>query len=110
MSNFFKKITKGVISAILVIFVVAFTVFGLIINGIDLWQTILKVGDGSWIKGIISLPLCLIGAIQIFRGFFNNIEKDNDWLNIDSTWKAGIYLLVNILGYIALVDTLQIIF
>ena len=67
----------------------------------NVWDTLLRYGDGSWIKGIVILPLAVIGFINVFRGAINNGEKDGEKYGIDGGWKSYVYGLITIAGYIA---------
>lgn len=43
-----------------------------------------NVGNGSWVVGIILLPLSVYGAIQIIRGFCSLCDEGK----INSTWNV----------------------
>ena len=62
--------------------------------------TIMDVGDGSFFKGILLLPVLLIGVVLIFTAFAKLFE------NLDSVWKVVICFLglgACLLGFVALI-------
>ena len=65
--------------------------------------TIMDMGDGSFFKGIILLPVALVGGVLIFKAFALLLE------NTDKVWKGAIILVVMaacIIGFVALVKNL----
>lgn len=64
-----------------------------------------KIGSGYWFVGLIIVPFAIISLIQIFRGAVLLLNDDADTFGLDDKrkdWKASLYIVINLLGYIAL--------
>lgn len=62
--------------------------------------TIMSLGGGSFLKGIILLPIALVGCILIFKAFAKLLEGMN------KVWKGAIILLVMVacmIGFVKLI-------
>ena len=65
--------------------------------------TIMDIGDGSFFKGIILLPVTLVCGVLIYKAFAGLLE------NVDKVWKGAIILFVMvacIIGFMKLVESL----
>lgn len=51
---------------------------------------------------LLMIPLAIIGAINVFRGFCAVLEKDDEKYDFKKDWQVGIYFLLHIGGYLAL--------
>lgn len=78
-----------------------------IISG--LWEIIINIGNGSWVKGLIFLPFATIGVIQITRGIFAIFEKDL-LLNIPDNLLSKRTQIFTTLYYIITIISLVILF
>ena len=73
-----------------------------------IWNIILDIGDGSWVKGIIFLPFSIFGSIQIIRGscavFKNDLPSyaPSSRIPTKDTILSILYLVVTITSYIIL--------
>lgn len=101
IKNKIKSILKDVLYAILFIFCILLILFS---TGVELYKIggyckdfIITVGNGSWVVGIILLPLSVYGAIQIVRGFCSLCDEGK----INSTWN----FILSIASIIALFFT-----
>jgi hypothetical protein len=64
-------------------------------------DTLLIIGDGSILKGIIISVLSINGLYLMFRGFASNLDHLEDKPHINKSWKASLYFVLIILSYIA---------
>ena len=55
---------------------------------------------------ILLIPLAIIGAINVFRGFCAVLEKADEKYDFKKDWHVSIYLLIHIGGYLALFYTI----
>ena len=65
--------------------------------------TIMDMGDGSFFKGVILLPVAIGGGVLIFKAFIRLLD------NTDKVWKGVIILVVMvacIIGFMSLVKNL----
>lgn len=56
---------------------------------------------GYFILNTLAVPLVIIGAINIFRGFAAVLEKDQHNLNLKKYWHFAVYIIITIAGYVA---------
>jgi hypothetical protein len=56
---------------------------------------------GYFIINILSIPFALLGLINIIRGFCS-VVLDNDSEKFQKYWQFALYLIANIIGYIAI--------
>lgn len=64
-----------------------------------------KIGGGYWFIGLIIVPFAIISLIQMYRGAVLLINADEDVFGLNDnrkTWKLPLYILINLLGLIAL--------
>ena len=113
MKDFFSWIWWILLAIIcIIIFIAAFSI-GVIEMFQVLWTIIIKIGDGSWIKGLIFLPFATIGLIQVTRGFFAILKKDipdnipYDSLSTKSKVLIWLYLICTAAGYYILFEVIQ---
>lgn len=66
-------------------------------------ETILILGDGSWLKGLLILPFAINGLILVIKGAIANLDKLEE-KRIKKDWQASAYFAVFILSYLALLD------
>lgn len=64
-------------------------------------DTLLKLGDGSLVKGLLLLPFAVNGLILLLKGAISNIEKLEE-KHITKGWIASAYFAILILSYLAL--------
>ena len=64
-------------------------------------DTLLKLGDGSLVKGLLTLPFAVNGLILLLKGAIANIEKLEE-KHITQGWIASAYFAILILSYLAL--------
>jgi hypothetical protein len=102
-----EKLGSFLLSAFVIIFVVAFIVIG-VLNCLDIVINVLTIaGWGSWKRGIMTAPFFILGAAQILRGFFSIFSKDAEWFERHySKKKFGdalfvLYFISTIAGYAA---------
>lgn len=67
-----------------------------------LWDIVLKLGDGSWLAGILTLPFAINGLILVVKGTFTLFDKFDEKYDIKSNFMVGIIGVVLILSYLAL--------
>lgn len=64
-----------------------------------------KIGSGYWFIGLIITPFAIISLIQIFRGAILLLEVDADVFGLNEKrkdWKGSLYIVINLLSYMAL--------
>lgn len=64
-----------------------------------------KIGSGYWFVGLIIVPFAIISLVQVFRGAILLFDADTNIFGLDDKrkdWKASLYIVVNLLSYIAL--------
>lgn len=84
---------------------------GLILSIFDFIVDLLtKIGSGNWVIGLIIAPFAVISLIQVFRGAIFNFNVDTDIFGLDDKrkdWKATLYIVINLLSYMALYIALK---
>lgn len=84
---------------------------GLILSIFDFIVDLLtKIGYGYWFIGLIIAPFAVISLIQVFRGAILNFNADIDIFGLDDKrkgWKESLYIVINLLGYMALYIALK---
>ena len=66
-------------------------------------DTLIILGDGSIIKGILVFPFVIGGLILFLRGAASNIEEIGQKFTFRKDWQVGLFLLIIILSYMAFV-------
>lgn len=66
-------------------------------------DTLIILGEGSLIKGILVMPFVISGLVLFLRGAASNIEEIGQKFTFRKDWQIGLFLLVIILSYMALV-------
>jgi len=113
MKKFFKNFWWIFLAIIMIIIVIGCIVVGAYDFIQDVWYFIINIGGGSWVKGLIFFPFCIMGIIQVVRGFFAIIQKDlpEDIPYIKLPWKqkalSYLYWISTILGYAILFISIQ---
>ena len=69
-------------------------------------DTLLKLGDGSLVKGLLTLPFAVNGLILLLKGAIANIEKLEE-KRITKDWQISAHFLIIFLSYIALVYAIK---
>ena len=69
-------------------------------------NTLLKLGDGSLINGLLIFLLAVSGLILAIRGAIANIEKMEE-KRITKGWMASAYFAILIFSYMALVHAIN---
>ena len=84
---------------------------GMILSIFDFIVDLLtKIGSGNWVIGLIIAPFAVISLIQVFRGAIFNFNADTDIFGLDDKrkdWKATLYIVINLLSYMALYIALK---
>ena len=73
-------------------------------------NTLLKLGDGSLINGLLIFLLAVSGLILAIRGAIANIEKMAEKMEakrMTKNWQIGTHFLFIILSYLALVYAIK---
>lgn len=70
----------------------------------NLWDIILRLGDGSWVIGIFTLPFAISGLVLFVKGAFALLEKIEEKYNskFKSNFSIGLFSTVLLLSYMAL--------
>ena len=68
----------------------------------NLWDIILRLGDGSWVIGLFTLPFAINGFILFMKGVFAILEKIEEKYDFRSGFSVGLVGAVLLLSYIAL--------
>ena len=66
-------------------------------------DTLIVLGDGSLIKGILVLPFVISGLILFLRGAASNIEEIGQKFTFRKDWQVSLFFLIIILSYMAFV-------
>ena len=102
--KFFEKF-GNILGVIALIIILAIPVCGMIFGFYQMFSTIwgilsdfiLFLGNGSWIRGLILLPFCSVGLIQIIRGLIETLRKDEEkWWNGKNGMLICIYFVFTI--------------
>ena len=70
-------------------------------------EKLLIIGDGSLLKGILTLPFAIYGLILFIKGAIANLDEVNEKYTFKKAWHASAYFLIFILSYMALVDAIS---
>lgn len=95
MKKFFKNFWLIISIIITIVIIVGCFAFGFFEIFRMIWDFILFIGGGYWVKGLLLLPFCGIGLIQIIRGIIEIMSKDINKYN-DYTKKTAILLYIYI--------------
>ena len=68
----------------------------------NLWEIILRLGDGSWAIGLFTLPFAINGFILFVKGVFALLEKIDGKYDFKSGLSVGLLGIVLLLSYMAL--------
>lgn len=82
-------------------------IFPIIMMFIKLWE-ICNGHIGYFILNILMIPFIFLGGINIFRGFFEVLEKDGEKIDYKKNWKVSVYLLITIAGYAAFFSAIAV--
>lgn len=74
--------------------------FPIVMMFIGIWKAC-NGNIGYFIINILAIPFALLGLINIIRGFCS-VVLDNDSVKFQKYWQFVLYLIANILGYIAI--------
>jgi hypothetical protein len=108
MKDFFAKFWWILLSIIMIILLIGGFTVGIWAMFQQIWEFIIKIGNGSWIKGLIFLPFLIIGIIQVARGLFSVAGKDEDLFDFDNhPYRMILYLIITIFSCYVIVNTLQ---
>lgn len=66
-------------------------------------DTLIILGDGSLIKGILVMSFAIAGLILFLRGAASNIEEIGQKFTFRKDWQASLFFLIIILSYMAFV-------
>ena len=69
-------------------------------------ETLIVLGDGSLIKGILVLPFVIFGLILFLRGAISNIDEIGQKFTFKKNWQVGLFFLIIIFSYMAFVDAI----
>lgn len=69
-------------------------------------ETLIILGDGSLIKGILVLPFVISGLILFLRGAISNIDEIGQKFTFKKDWQVSLFFLIIIFSYIAFVDAI----
>ena len=106
--KFFDNIGFWLLISPLIIFTiipVASLIIGIFFSFDNIVEFLTKIGRGYWFVGLIIVPLAIIAIIQVIRGAFLLGEVDADIFGLNDRkkgWKASLYAVINLLGYMAL--------
>ena len=65
-------------------------------------ETLLKLGDGSLIHGLLILPFAVNGLFLLFRGACANLDRFAEKHPKAKDWRASAYFAILIFSYLAL--------
>ena len=66
-------------------------------------ETLLALGDGSLIKGIVILPFAFNGLLLVIKGAFAYLEEIDQKHTFKKNWHISLFFLLIILSYTAFV-------
>ena len=69
-------------------------------------DTLIILGVGSIIKGILVMPFVISGLILFLRGAISNIDEIGEKFTFKKNWQVGLFFLIIIFSYIAFVDAI----
>ena len=96
MKKFFEKLSD--IGCILPFIICGlFPIIGIFIG---IWM-VCDGNIGYFIINSLAVPFIFIGGINIIRGFCTVLEKDQQNFEFKKYWQFTIYLIITIIGYIA---------
>ena len=66
-------------------------------------ETLLILGDGSLIKGILVLPFAIYGLVLFIKGAIANIDETGTKNTLKKNWQVSAWFSIFILGYLAFI-------
>jgi hypothetical protein len=68
----------------------------------DGWDTIRNIGGGSLFVGIIKIPFCIWGIVQICRGLCSVLGSDFEMIHtkFDTDKNRGVVIIINVVATI----------
>lgn len=82
-----KELLSKILISLLIMLLIALIIFATGIQFYEIFKYCARfvkiVGNGSWVIGVILLPLSIYGAIQIFKGFCSLCDQE-----INSIWNC----------------------
>ena len=66
-------------------------------------ERLLILGDGSLLKGILTLPFAIYGLILFLKGAIANIDEMDTKNILKKKWQTSAWFTIFILSYIAFV-------
>ena len=68
----------------------------------NLWEIILRLGDGSWVLGLCIFPFAVNGCILFVKGVFALLEEIEYKYELKSNFSVGLLGIVLLFSYMAL--------